>query len=217
MKAKALIYCTKAKPYLIDYSGMATGFKRFVVCPITIPFTSDDEQPILNGKIVCECEVETEEISFQVPSSYGCYEWGEEEKCYAGARTENYDLLKKSCLTEEEIDNYLNGNGYALHISNLKIFDKPLELKDCQIAKGIVNYSNEVCDSCCDFNMNCKDCYYHYETYELKNAPMNMCWVWYKGKRYVLISIQSQWVCKELNGEKPIEVRRKVLKGMVER
>ena len=41
-------------------------------------------------------------------------------------------------------------------------------------------------------------------------------WVWYKGERYALISIQSKWLCKILNGEKTIEVRRKVLKRMVE-
>lgn len=41
------------------------------------------------------------------------------------------DLLKKSCLTEKELDIYLQGkNGYAIHIAKLEIFDKPKELKD---------------------------------------------------------------------------------------
>ena len=50
----------------------------------------------------------------------------------------------------------------------------------------------------------------------VQRAPQNMMMVWYKGERYALISIKSKWLCKILNGEKTIEVRRKVLKGMVE-
>lgn len=192
MKVKMLLYCTKGKPYLRDYRGMAV-FNKFVVSPTERPFTSDDMQPILNGKIVAECEVETEEISFQVPSSYGCYEWGDEEKCYEGSKTENYDLLKKSCLTEEEIDNYLNGKGYALHISNLKIFETPLKIPSNELLS--YSYKNDM---------------YLY----LKKAPMNMYRVFHNREWKVLISIQPQWVCKILNGEKTIEVRKKVLKGM---
>ena len=41
------------------------------------------------------------------------------------------DLLKKSCLTEKELDIYLKGKqGYAWHIDNLVIFDKPKEISE---------------------------------------------------------------------------------------
>ncbi len=50
----------------------------------------------------------------------------------------------------------------------------------------------------------------------LKEAPQNMCRVFDTKDNYVLISIRPQWLCKILNGEKSIEVRRKVLKGMCE-
>jgi hypothetical protein len=54
----------------------------------------------------------------------------------------------------------------------------------------------------------------------LEKAPQNMMWVYVKenGKweERLLISVRPQWLCKILNGEKDIEVRRKVLKGMVE-
>lgn len=42
----------------------------------------------------------------------------------------NYHNLEKSCLTYDEIANYIgaNKNGYAWHISDLKIYDKPKEL-----------------------------------------------------------------------------------------
>ena len=41
------------------------------------------------------------------------------------------DLQEKTCLSEIEIDDYLNGNnGFGWHISDLKIYDKPKELSE---------------------------------------------------------------------------------------
>ena len=41
------------------------------------------------------------------------------------------DLLKKSCLTEKELDDYLQGkNGKAIHITKLEIFDKPKDISE---------------------------------------------------------------------------------------
>ena len=50
----------------------------------------------------------------------------------------------------------------------------------------------------------------------IKSAPQNMM----KVKRVlqedaILISIRPEWLCKILNGEKTIEVRKKVLKDML--
>ena len=47
----------------------------------------------------------------------------------------------------------------------------------------------------------------------LVKAPQNMCNAYdvYKN-HYILISIRPEWLCKILNGEKTIEVRKKVLK-----
>lgn len=39
------------------------------------------------------------------------------------------DVEKQACLTREEIVNYLKGTGYGWHISDLKIYDKPKELR----------------------------------------------------------------------------------------
>lgn len=52
-----------------------------------------------------------------------------------------HDCFTKGCLTEREIEEYFNipedkdlrvmkGNGYAWHLSNLKIYDKPKELRE---------------------------------------------------------------------------------------
>ena len=40
-------------------------------------------------------------------------------------------IYKESCLTEIELSNYLKAkNGYAIHITKLKIFGKPKEIKE---------------------------------------------------------------------------------------
>lgn len=57
----------------------------------------------------------------------------------------NYLQLEKTCLTYDEIANYIGKNkyGYSWHISNLVIYDKPRELSDfyreCEESK---------CDDC---------------------------------------------------------------------
>ena len=41
------------------------------------------------------------------------------------------DLCKQSCLDYNELDDYLYGeNGYAIHITNLEIFEKPKSLSE---------------------------------------------------------------------------------------
>lgn len=56
---------------------------------------------------------------------------------------ENLNLLEPqlardmTCLTDNEIENYLgNKDGYGLHISNLKIYDKPKELSEFNNLNG---------------------------------------------------------------------------------
>jgi len=46
-------------------------------------------------------------------------------------------------------------------------------------------------------------------------APQNMMYVYDGDEKKVLISIRPEWLCKILNGEKTIEVRKKVLKEML--
>lgn len=99
---------------------------------------------------------------------------------------------------------------YALHISNLNILDKSLSLSECEKdfkGKPASHYwIGRLTDNYVDDNWSDLVC--------VQRAPANMCWVWYKGKCYVLISIRPECVCKILNRENDIEIRRKVLKGM---
>lgn len=81
---------------------------------------------ILNSKVVARFWVDKVEY---VENTYDEFRWGEEDY---STETFNPDVLyEKSCLSFEKIDKYLKGDcGYAIHITNLEIFDKPKELKE---------------------------------------------------------------------------------------
>ena len=198
MKIKALLYCTKAKPYLVQ--GVA---KPMHTLDATNPFNfnwklvkkgfSNDR---LNGKIAGECDYEIEWCG----TSWYCSDFIEHKG------------LEKSCLTKEQLFDYIKGKNmfYAIHIKNLHIFDKPRELSDyvtkqCQFAKC----------STCKYGKNNILC--STINIPITKAPQNMMYCYGKntGEKYILISIQPEWLCKILNGEKTIEVRKVVLKEMI--
>lgn len=203
--SKLLLYCTKAKPYLYhneDYcfdtmNTIDLGYKTF---EYTNQRVYDDETGkflcwetygnmykdyALNGKIVAECDFEVEEITFR--NGY----------IYETDRLFGRELQQASYLTFNEMHKYLNGkNGYAIHIKNLHIFDKPKETKDYRT-----------------YNRNGK---VHIANIPIYTAPQNMMYAFdYYGNPFVLISIKPEWLCKILNGEKTIEIRKKVLKEMM--
>lgn len=197
---KLLLYCTKAKPYLYFAQESRTlmkidnsfeGYKT----------THKNVDDYLNGKIVAECDFEVEDLRIVDDDPLGAY-WYETKTL-----SEN-EVLEKSCLTGDELFDYLGeGNeGYAIHINNLHIFDVPKELsnyitKQCQFSKcSTCKYGKK--------EINCATI----DT-PITKAPQNMIYAYdNKGNKYIVISIQPQWLCKILNGEKVIEVRKKVLK-----
>lgn len=189
-KIKALLYCTKAKPYLYRTPEVMNFVEKF----FTYSSNKNLENCILNGTIPCECEIEVEEIK----KGWGCLNGTRYYRKSSGYP--DYELEQKSCLSFDKMNEYLKGtlnekSGYALHISNLKVFDKPRELSEY--------------------------CRYDYPTFDkndiVKTAPQNMCRVLTRnGYAYILISIQPQWLCKILNGEKDIEIRKQVLNCMKE-
>ena len=188
---KVLLYCTKKAPYLVkddfpleNEPIYFTHYKEAGSCGLP-----------LNGKIVAECEVETEEIRL---SEYPYY-----DDCsialFDTPTLTNDELLDKSCLHHNELNDYLIGQkGYALHISNLKIFDKPKRCQDDFLYQRKIEPN-----------------FYNVEYF--RKAPQNMMKVIdaYGDDEYILISIKPEWLCKILNGEKTIEVRKKVLKEML--
>ena len=192
---KLLLYCTKAKPYLYkpyEYDCFPNDkASRFYLGDE--PLLDIDTN--LNGKIIGECDFEVEKIV---------------EESWQSNMTQWYskDLLKGACLDCIEMHGYLKDKGgYAIHLYNIKIYDKPKELSD----------------------------YYHSESplLPITKAPQNMMYcngviktdfklgdkvfknVAYQIEHYVLASVQPYWLCKILNGEKTIEIRKKVLKRML--
>ena len=221
MKVKALLYCTKAKPMLrIGKEPMKNQNRSRTYNANEYEYFTQyikEEMYEANGKIVAECEVETEEIEDKVSYFDSWFNEGHHTKTLS-----NKELEKRSCLSYQDLIKYLGDGepneviGYALHISNLKIFDKPKKLDDFT-TRTPVDYDSIVCDSCTDLNRNCKKCRYYYDYQQVIKAPQNMMKVCeWDVEDKVLISINPEWLCKILNGEKTIEVRRKVLKGMVD-
>lgn len=196
-KVKALLYCTKKQPYLVkddipleNEPIYYTQYKKDPRC-CGLP---------LNGKILAECDIKTEEIKL---SAYSVYE--DTIYLFDTSTLTNDQLTEKSWLCNDELDNYLiNEKGYALHISNLKIFDKPKELNDYNVDNS-ADYGS--------FGWAFED---NERITPLKKAPQNMMRVYDKfDNEYILISVRSEWLCKILDGDKTIEVRKKVLKEML--
>ena len=98
------IYCTKGKPNIAKSNETKTGLLD------------------LNGKVVARfwCD-KVEEIC---PRDYLSMSWHRTETL------KHSQLLEKSCLTTTEIKDYLKGNGTAIHITKLEIFDRPKEISE---------------------------------------------------------------------------------------
>ena len=187
---KCYIYCTKAKPYL---------------CRI-----DDDNKFELRSKI-------TKDYHEQNGKVIASFELKEVEKF--DANNVSKEILEKSCLTKDEISNYLGDKtGYAWEIKNLEIFDKPMNLRDFE-TQGICNMYSEIKECITgDYITKCyfKLCKYNYEgetcdnyPHQVKKAPQSWQYVYDKDyEKAILISIKPEWVCKILNGKKTIEIRK---------
>ena len=187
---KLLLYCTKAKSTSTLYNVLG----KFITTKyMGKDFKQDGRtHPELNGKIVAECDYEVEDLRIVDDDPLGGY-WYETKTL-----SEN-EVLEKSCLTSDEVYEYLgdDNEGYAIHIKNLHIFEEPRNIKDY-------------------FNIAPRTMQDYMNQRALVKAPQNMCNAYdvYKN-HYIVISIRPEWLCKILNGEKTIEVRKKVLKEML--
>lgn len=184
---KALLYCTKAKPYLIARPHLAT--KELVI------ETKDDnkyKEIALNGFIVAECEIDkVEEID------------GLDILMLEDLRAFTY----KTCLTSKQLRDYSKGNDlYYLHLSNVKVFDKPKKLAYHTLDNSAEFYTKK-------WDKKFKT----WRIGSLIKAPQNMCNIYDRFcNHYILISIRPEWLCKILNGEKTIEVRKQILNCLKE-
>ena len=187
MNLKLLWYCTKSDLKLYktrdgDYTTLKAKDNIF----------GYEE---LNGKIVAVSDYEVEKVYFHQDCGY----------TFKLCETE---LLKHSCLSYEQLKDYLHGyGGYAIHIKNLYKFIKPKELKGLYI-KGTYHNAEQMFTDEIQINGE----WFH----PMTKAPQNMCYVYDKnGNKYVLISVHPEWLCLILNGLKDVELRRKVFKEML--
>ena len=200
---KLLLYCTKAKKK--KDLLWSNNLKHFFLDGAYNRLINNLPEYLLNGKIVAECDFEVEEIT-NCGTSFMIMKYDDLQESY------NYTnkIARDSCLNYNDLKRYLGtNNGYAIHIKNLHIFDKPKELNDYYKFDGIYN----------DIN--------NWKT--IDKAPQNMMYAYdliselgFSGtynmhlKKNILISIQPQWMCLILNRIKDVEVRKVVLKEMLE-
>lgn len=225
---KLLLYCTKAKPYLLRdkenkaiFLGVTSRADRHNY-DTEYGMNCDYERECcedLNGKIVAECDYEVEEIIYNYLGNpfHDFYGMQLHTKALKESEISQHSKLKSNELRKYLLrneDDYISplAVGYAIHIKNLHIFDKPKELRELYTNRIYTEiedvYTDEIQSSGSEW------------VRPIKKAPQNMMrvWLYENGKwvMYILISIQSQWMCKILNREKTVEVRKKVLKEMLE-
>ena len=222
--AKLLLCCGKAKPLLakMEYSkthgieGDIEWYEEYGITKIKEEIKLFGTSEILNGKIVAECDFEDGEIKYEETSEECWYVYNSDYS--------NHNWEKETGLLIEEIDKYLNGkNGHAINIKNLHIFDKPKELSEYYTRindkdrmndfKGIdVIFPDVQIDEWLYECVSCK---------KLEKAPRNIQKIVLLNKetnKYeyaILISIKSEELCRILNGNQTIIVRKKVLKEML--
>lgn len=194
---KLLLYCCKAKPYITISNDKQRVYPSCVI-------SDGIKDWHLNGKIVAECDFEVDKLT-NCGTSFMIMKYDDLQESYRYTNK----VARGSCLDYTDLRRYLGTeNGYAIHIKNLHIFDKPRELSDYIIKQ-------------CEFDK-CSNCRYGKNNIicstidtPITKAPQNMMYCYYEGEKKILISIQPQWLCKILNGEKTIEIRKKVLREMI--
>ncbi len=197
---KLLLYCTKAKPSLKKYDIIGGHYTDDAVL---------GKRVLLNGKIVAECDFEVEEIKWNTTN------WVDNFLTTKSMSEE--ELQKRSCVNGRDLREYFeicydsisdSVVGYAIHIKNLYIFDKPRDIRDY--------YTNRIYTKIEDVYTDEIQIKGSEWVRPIKQAPQNMMYAYDGEENEVLISIRPEWLYKILNGEKTIEVRKKVLKEMIQ-
>lgn len=126
---KVYIYCTKGKEYLvIDSFENDNGYWEVYTTYQNLNDRNDRTTTPVNGKVIAEFTLK-QINKFSVFGNGSVQNWN----CFD---------LEKSCLTYDEIADYIGYGkiGYAWHIDNLKIYDKPKELSECGIKRAFQSW-----------------------------------------------------------------------------
>ena len=133
------IYCTKDSKNILCHYYDGHWF--------TTKDKNNNWKMYMNGKVIARfwCDkVETISLPY---TYFGTNKWVgcENERTLQTETIDEQELLKKSCISEEQIYKYLNFKkspkqvGYAIHISKLEIFDKPRELREFKVYNKYAN------------------------------------------------------------------------------
>ena len=194
---KALLICKKTKPilrkldnYFIDKHNDNYYWKKGQTAPYK-----------LNGLIVGECDFKMKKIGVCNHKSYDefgnwYFQRGHKHNSEYDIAVDFESLLNNSCLNAFELNDYLGGyDGYAIHIKNLKIFDKPKCLDELWVfdKQGLPNKL------------------YNIPTYMKKVEMISFL----NTTNYVLIPVSSEEMCRITNDEQSVIVRKRVSKEMI--
>jgi|GEM_PF-6899856 len=205
------ICVTKAKPYLLDKRQQGRKFeiktkgelnKENDDLPCRWPSSvasKERERQIktaLNGLVVASFELsKIQELDFVVDE--GTYNFYIADGC---PMSEIKKILKESCLSDDELISYGGGRAlFAWHIDGLEILKDPLKTANFAVRDGNGSFKR------------------------MPRAPQSYCHVYgtyssdgslilFEDGPRIFLSVQPQWACKILNGEKTIEIRHKATK-----
>jgi predicted transcriptional regulator len=148
---KKTVEVRKTKPKL------KTPFKVYIYCTANKQGAHDlFETHATDGKI--------RKANSKVIGEFVCDDIGEFKVFENGSvQYWNYHELGKTCLTYDELANYIgrNKDGYGWHISNLVIYDKPRELKKFRYYNASVMVENG----------------FILPTHEITRPPQSWCYV----------------------------------------
>lgn len=217
---KLLLCCTNSKPYLYGCYAESDGSVGTVGgFGYDTSYCSNEDEDCkdrtinLNGYVVAEAECDLiEEIKIT------------SDKGYWTNTLDQNNLLIESCLRANDLDKYIYLNsGYAIHLKNVNPFEKPKKLSEYyhwrterkairslqftyppQNSRTTKNY---ISISSVPKNMCYADEIIVYPTYIENNFTgyEEYC------EKCVLISFKPQELCKILNGEKTIEIRKNIV------
>ena len=131
---KAYIYCTKDKTYLYRVDDDNNFELTNTLRPKTYEYVKDYNEQ--NGKVIGEF------ICDKVIKTCGWRLRGDTQQC-AKRTTAEEAFPKLACLTIDEIVKYAgseNREVFGLHISDLKIYDKPLLLSELGVNRPPQSY-----------------------------------------------------------------------------
>ena len=161
------LYCTKGTLYFDSYENEWQ--------------TSKVDRRLLNpnlhhrsGKVIAKFTLKKVDEIFNILFGYGMYK-----------KPQKYldEVMEKSCMSNNQLEKYLNKkNGYAWHIDNLIIFDKPMELSEFY---GVIHYPKgqfitpNICDYGEGYEEDKKQCL---KSFKVNKAPQSWQYVYVEGK-----------------------------------